>query len=504
MRDTWQKSQQVWKTASKFGLLTVLYGTALTLGTGQGQAQTNVLTNAGLEADADADSWPDGDWKLNDYTVGATLKPMWVSNENHTTGGTHSVKIGGRWTWYSDTSTFSYKKDPNLTKNVTSLVQAGKEYSFGAWMKGTLGETVINSNTTTTFKGGSTFVSLIFSDAGGGSLGSAAAINNISATTSPVTFGWTYISGTAVIPANAAKVILNLGLPVGAGGGSQGTVYVDDVQLKLLDPAPSGPGGGWRLDFKDEFNGTSLDTGFWLDQPWTGRVNNELQKYKPYGDASGALTVAGGNLVITAKRVAGTPGTNWGDYTSGIIQSRPLSGDPRGKLFSFPSGAVEARIKLPVGKGYFPAFWTKAKLLNNLKDAAGNYYAAPELDVMENIGEASAIYHNYHYFDPTQPASSTNTEQAFGGTASATGKVTVSDVSVFHTYTAEWSPTQIKWYVDGVLTKSFTPEWGVWTDNMFLVLNLAIGGGWAGTPLSTTPFPAKMEVDYVRVWEKMP
>lgn len=246
------------------------------------------------------------------------------------------------------------------------------------------------------------------------------------------------------------------------------------------DALPSGPAGNWKLVFNDEFNGTELDaktwnTGFWF----TGSINKEQQFYRPEN-----VRVTDGKLVITAEKAETATGWNGSapnfptklPYTSGLIQTR-------GK-FETTYGAFEARIKLPAGRGYFPAFWLKAS-----PPAPG--IPPNEIDILENLGHEPRAHMTYHYnLDGRYTRSPGNwkAENLFED---------------FHTYTVEWSPDCIRWFIDGVERRAaFTDARSINNTPMFLLINLAIGSGWSGLPDENTKFPQSLEVDYVRVWKR--
>jgi len=150
-------------------------------------------------------------------------------------------------------------------------------------------------------------------------------------------------------------------------------------------------------------------------------------------------------------------------------------------------GYVEARVKLPAGKGLWPAFW----LLNS-------HYVedAPEIDVMEFLGDGTdTIYHTYHYFD-----TSNNWQKISTPSFETKGPDWTNS---FHTFGLAWSPNELVWYVDGVETKRITnDEYKISTQAMYLIANLAVGGLWPGAPDASTVFPATYELDYIRAYKR--
>lgn len=244
-----------------------------------------------------------------------------------------------------------------------------------------------------------------------------------------------------------------------------------------------------RLVWSDEFNGaagTGPDPARWVQEVnGTGGGNAELQHYTA-GTQNTAMDGAG-NLVITARRA--TPGQYqcwYGacQYTSGRMTTQ-------GK-FTTTYGRVEARIQVPKGEGLWPAFW----MLGADIGSAG-WPSSGEIDVMENIGREPRVVHG------TLHGPGYSGGESIGAPYTIPGGAAVGDA--FHTFAVEWSPNRVTWSVDGVEYQTRTPadlggdRW-VYDKPFFLLLNLAVGGQWPGSPTASTPFPAQMRVDYVRVY----
>lgn len=236
----------------------------------------------------------------------------------------------------------------------------------------------------------------------------------------------------------------------------------------LAATAPERP--GWKLTFDDEFDGTSLNTAKWTPaDPWGHERNHELQAY-----VTNAFEVRDGLLRIKAEKRAAFYSGKERAYTSGMMTTY--------KKFSQQYGRFEIRCRIPVGKGTWPAFWL-------LPDPIG---WPPEIDVLEILGhEPNKLYMTHHF---------RNQEHQHG---SHGGSWVGPDFSAgFHEYAVEWSPDAIVWFVDG--TERFRSAKDIPDGKMYMLVNLAIGGDWPGAPDSATAFPAVMEVDYVRVYEKAP
>lgn len=244
----------------------------------------------------------------------------------------------------------------------------------------------------------------------------------------------------------------------------------------------------WKLVWSDEFNGpdgSSVDGGKWGSEVGGGGWgNNELESYTARPEN---VQQRGGNLVITARKedYTGTDGKER-HYTSGRIKTKGL--------FSRTYGRFEARMQLPLGKGIWPAFW----LLGDDIGSVG-WPKAGEIDVMENIGEAGKVYSTLH-------------GPGYSGARGISAKYSLpTDVAVntgFHVYAVEWAPNDIKFYFDEKLIAERTPAdlpkgaaW-VYDHPFYLILNVAVGGGWPGNPDETTTFPQQMLVDYVRVYRQ--
>ncbi|AIQ68104.1 RICIN domain-containing protein [Paenibacillus graminis] len=233
----------------------------------------------------------------------------------------------------------------------------------------------------------------------------------------------------------------------------------------------------WNLAWSDEFDGTSLNTSNWTAEIGTGVSgwgNNELQYYtnRPQN-----LQVTGGNLVITALKES----YNGSSYTSARIKTQ-------GKK-SFTYGKIEARIKLPSGQGLWPAFWM---LGTNIDVPGVGWPKCGETDIMERVNNNAFVNGTVHW--------DANGQADYG---QISGNL---DFSQYHVYSIEWDAKYIRWFVDGNKFNEFYIENGTGNTEefqkpSFLLLNLAVGGNWPGSPDAATPFPAKMLVDYVRVYQ---
>lgn len=248
-----------------------------------------------------------------------------------------------------------------------------------------------------------------------------------------------------------------------------------------------------KLTFQDEFNQTAnspVDSSKWTTEiGGKGWGNQELQYYTD--SIANTFHNGNGSLVIKAIRLDPplTLSCWYGpcQYTSGRLITK-------GK-FDLKFGRFEARIKIPQGQGIWPAFW----LLGNNIDNVG-WPQSGEIDIMENIGREPSIVHG------------TIHGPGYSGGSGIGAPYTLPKNQTFaadyHVYAIEWSSKEIRWYVDGKLYQTLKPQnlpagttW-VFDHPFFLLLNVAVGGGWPGNPDHTTTFPQMMLVDYVRVYRR--
>ncbi|MBE1576405.1 RICIN domain-containing protein [Amycolatopsis roodepoortensis] len=254
--------------------------------------------------------------------------------------------------------------------------------------------------------------------------------------------------------------------------------------LPATAQAPASEAAVTAATFTDDFNGPAgagIDTSKWHFE--TGdNVNNHERQWYTSGTNNAALD-GQGNLVITAKKE--NPGNYncwYGrcEYTSARLSTQGQ--------FTQTYGRFEARMKLPRGQGMWPAFWMLGADIGNV-----GWPNSGEIDIMENVGfEPNTVHGTLH-----GPGYS-----GAGGIGAAYNGPNFSDD--FHTYAVDWAPNQIEWYVDGNLYQTRTPadlngnRW-VFDHPFYLILNLAVGGYWPGDPNSSTVFPQRLVVDYVRV-----
>jgi beta-glucanase (GH16 family) len=229
----------------------------------------------------------------------------------------------------------------------------------------------------------------------------------------------------------------------------------------------------WTLVWSDEFSGTSVDPANWnFETGGGGWGNNEWQYYT--NQPANAI-VENGELQIIAKEQ--TLGVY--DYTSARMVTR--------YLHSWMYGKVEARIKLPMGQGIWPAFWMLGDNIGQV-----GWPQCGEIDIMEHVNNEEMTHGTMHW--------NYNGHQYYGGSTSH-------DPTEYHVYSIEWNSNNIRWFIDGVQYHSGNILNNINnTDEFhhpfFILLNVAVGGNWPGYPNETTVFPATMYVDYVRVYQQ--
>jgi beta-glucanase (GH16 family) len=215
-----------------------------------------------------------------------------------------------------------------------------------------------------------------------------------------------------------------------------------------------------------------------------GWGNNELETYT---NRAQNAHIQDGNLVITANKETYTgPDGITRQYTSARLKTQGL--------FDQKYGRFEARIKIPQGQGMWPAFWMLGSNIGTI-----GWPACGEIDIMENIGkEPDKVHGSMH-------------GPGYSGSHGLTGTYTVPSgkfADDFHIFAVEWETSAVRFYVDGNLYETRTPSdlppgstW-VFDHPFFILLNVAVGGDWPGSPDNTTVFPQTMQVDYVRVYTK--
>ncbi len=241
----------------------------------------------------------------------------------------------------------------------------------------------------------------------------------------------------------------------------------------------------YELVWQDEFDGSEID-----DSKWTREVNgrgggnNELQYYT---DKEENAFIEDGHLVIQAlkpeKKYIGR------SYTSARLRTL-AKGD-------WQYGRFEIRAKMPEGQGLWPAIWMLPS-----EYRYGGWPSSGEIDIMELLGHEPNIVHGTLHYGHLGNHLFTGREY----------ELEEGDfVNEFHVYGLEWEEEEIRWYLNGELIQT-QRSWSTknkpypapFDQPFHLIINVAVGGNWPGSPDETTTFPQRMEVDYVRVYQKNP
>jgi beta-glucanase (GH16 family) len=240
----------------------------------------------------------------------------------------------------------------------------------------------------------------------------------------------------------------------------------------------------WKFDatpvWQDNFDGTGVDGSKWtFEVGGSGWGNNELQYYTSGSNSK----IENGSLVIEARKEA----VSGREYTSSRMVSKG-KGD-------WQYGRFEVRAKLPKGRGTWPAIWMLPS-----ENAFGTWPASGEVDIMEHVG-----------YDPENINFSIHTT-AFNhnkNTQKSAAKKIAGAMDGFHIYRCDWTPYAIRGFVDDVQYFEFIngnngfTEWP-FNKKFHMILNVAIGGNWGGAQgVDNTIFPARMDVDYVKVFKML-
>lgn len=244
----------------------------------------------------------------------------------------------------------------------------------------------------------------------------------------------------------------------------------------------------FNLMWEEQFDGTTLDLNDWnIETHAPGWVNNELQEYT---DSSDNIYLEDGNLVL--KPIKTVDGDGNVSYTSGRVNTQ--------NKHDFKYGLFEARVKVPKGQGFLPAFW----MMPTNENLYGQWPRCGEIDIMEVLGnETNTSYGTIHYGNPHSESQGSCTLEE-------------GDFSEeYHVFDVEWEPGKISWYVDGVLIHTENDWYSVtegqgevtypapFDQPFYIILNLAVGGNWPGNPDDTTDFEnAAYKIDYVKVYQK--
>jgi len=282
------------------------------------------------------------------------------------------------------------------------------------------------------------------------------------------------------------------------GCGESDLVELQERQLSVarFEAALPVPGGGdpetnqgidltdFNLVFSDEFTGDTLDASKWNTALTWGPdlvVYNQMQYYVDTQNSPdfgyNPFSLDGDVLTITATETpdALRSAANEQPWLSGAISSADK--------FDFTYGYIEASMSLQQGRGLWPAFWMLSSEFEGIR---------PELFIMEYDGSRpESIFHNYNYTDTD-------------GSLRSPGQWEVSSADFsdgFQKVGVSWAPEELLFYINDEPRYRIVGD-SVSQQDMYLILNLAVGGIWPGAPDGTTPVPSSIEIDYVRVYQR--
>ncbi len=226
---------------------------------------------------------------------------------------------------------------------------------------------------------------------------------------------------------------------------------------------------GWNAVWQDEFNGTSVDHSRWEVAYRENSPNNEEQFYLP-----DQVSVSGGQLHIEASNqpMGSKP------YRSGLVRTWE----------EHRYGRWEVRADLPWGQGMWPAIWLLPRDLGTAPWPTGG-----EIDIMENVGNNTFFVKGSYHYNYTPGTPITSNADYITGEDFAAG---------MHDYAVEWEPGAIRFYVDDNLYHTVENPIQPQEMPMSLIINLAVGGDWPGSPDGSTVFPQTFDIEYARYWRR--
>lgn len=292
--------------------------------------------------------------------------------------------------------------------------------------------------------------------------------------------GWWAHHVTGIIPVTSGRLVLRL-VP------RRGAPLVSGLAVTTFGPLVS-----TTAPYVEDFSGaagTAAPSSDWTNRigsgPWGG---GELEAY--INDRRNSAQDGAGSLVITARKEPWSDQYGTRDYSSARL-------DTKGKR-TFTYGTVEARMQVPSGKGLWPALWSLGADIDTV-----DWPRSGELDLMEHIGDQpSTVFGHLHSLGDSSDPLGWHDQRVsdIGG-----GYDTDAALTGWHTYSMEVTPAYVTFKIDGTsyftATRTDMRAGQAWPIGKpyYLVLNLAVGGDWPGSPDTNTPFPSSLRVDRVSI-----
>lgn len=253
------------------------------------------------------------------------------------------------------------------------------------------------------------------------------------------------------------------------------------------DVSPDVDFEGYSLVWSDEFDDNQINSLNWVHELGDGTAyglpagwgNNEIQLYTDNIENSYIETDENN----TSSLVIEVTEENPGEYLSAKLTTQGLR--------NFKYGKIDARIKLPTGQGMWPAFW----MLGENKSII-DWPGCGEIDIVELVGHSPSTAHaNVHY---------TNGNNEYSNDEGMPKTISQTFDQEYHNFSIDWTPSEINFSLDGEIykTTNLSDDMKEFQRSFYLILNVAVGGPWAGNPNASTTFPQKMYVDYIRYYSK--
>ncbi|OZM57392.1 hypothetical protein CIB95_07995 [Lottiidibacillus patelloidae] len=272
------------------------------------------------------------------------------------------------------------------------------------------------------------------------------------------------------------------------------TITLEDLSNRVKTEIDEDKVEEWELVWADEFEGDTINLNYWTFEIGNGAEkgipgwgNNELEYYT---DSPNNAYIEDGHLIIQALKEVKNFSYDGINYTTEYTSARMIT---QGKV-NTTYGRIEARIKVPSGQGIWPAFWMLGEDIETV-----GWPQSGEIDILEYIGSnVTEIHGTVH--GPVTAGPGINGHIDMGIDLSKD----------FHVYAIEWDEDEVEFYIDDILYHivnkdevdlEYGPEEWVYDHDHFLILNLAVGGNWPGSPDETTIFPKQLIVDYIRMYK---